>query len=105
MSDIVPNQADREAAEDIYLTCFDVEPNRLWLDALLAGKHDSDPVVQAAARHRLAAERETIERCAAKLSTIEPDEDAAGGPANWSDFVQVAQSAIRATSSKDTIDD
>lgn len=35
------------------------------------------------------------EEAAGLLDGIEPDEDAAGCPASWGDFVQVAQSAIR----------
>lgn len=38
----------------------------------------------------------TLERVGAKLASIEPDEDAAGVPANWDDFVQIAQASIRA---------
>jgi hypothetical protein len=37
----------------------------------------------------------TLERAAAELARIEPDEDAAGGPANWGDFVQIAEGRIR----------
>ncbi|MEG3175853.1 hypothetical protein U1872_06395 [Sphingomonas sp. RB3P16] len=47
-------QADREAAEDAYLSCFEPQPNDLWLKALLDGKHDNDEVVQFCRRHRLA---------------------------------------------------
>jgi len=38
----------------------------------------------------------TLERAGTKLAGIEPDEDAAGVPANWDDFVQIAQASIRA---------
>ena len=44
----------------------------------------------------LAAIIETTERAAAYLSTIEPDEEAAGCPASWGDFVQIAQTSFRA---------
>ena len=44
------SQRAREAAEDAYLTCFEDVPNPAWMDALIAGKHDNDPVVQAFAR-------------------------------------------------------
>lgn len=49
-----------------------------------------DDVVEAPA---VAAERE---RCAMIIGAIQPDEDAAGCPATWDDFVQIAQCAIRA---------
>ena len=44
------SQTAREAAEDAYLTCFEDVPNPAWMEALIAGKHDNDPVVQAFAR-------------------------------------------------------
>ena len=44
------SQRVREAAEDAYLTCFEDVPNPAWMAALIAGKHDDDPVVQAFAR-------------------------------------------------------
>lgn len=40
-------QADREAAEGAYLECYENVPDELWLKALIAGKHDDDPQVQA----------------------------------------------------------
>lgn len=43
----------------------------------------------------------TVEKCAAELASIEPDEDAAGGPANWGDFVQIARSHVRALGRKE----
>jgi hypothetical protein len=60
-------QADREAALDGYHSFFENVPNEAWERAMLAGKHDDDEVVQAFAAHRIAAERETVEKIAAWL--------------------------------------
>lgn len=38
--------------------------------------------------------RETLVRASASIAAIEPDEEAAGCPATWGDFVQIAQAAI-----------
>lgn len=54
------SQTARDAAEDAYLTCFEDVPNPAWMKALIAGKHDNDPVVQAFARF----EQETALRIA-----------------------------------------
>ena len=58
--EVVVTQADRDAALEAYYSCYGSTPNELWMNALIAGKHDDDPQVQLLARHRLA----TIEECA-----------------------------------------
>jgi hypothetical protein len=60
-----------------------------------ANAHDMDAPA-------LNGERDAIlEECAAELAKVEPDEEAAGGPASWGDFVQVGQGAIRGLKSGD----
>lgn len=47
-------------------------------------------------RRELAGARNAaLKEAANAINVVEPDEDAAGGPASWGDFVQVAQSTIR----------
>lgn len=47
-------------------------------------------------RSMAAAKRESMMEAAAILSTIYPDEEAAEGVASWGDYVQIAQTTIRA---------
>jgi hypothetical protein len=68
-------QADRESAEDAYFSCFEPQPNNLWLKAMLDGKHDDDEVVQFCRRHRLAHTpqddaADTVERVARALQQV-----------------------------------
>ncbi|WP_158682215.1 hypothetical protein [Sphingopyxis sp. MG] len=71
-----------------------VNANSNYMDGLDRGQcnFSAQEVMQIA----LAAIIETTERAAAYLSTIEPDEEAAGCPASWGDFVQIAQTSFRA---------
>lgn len=50
MDKIEVTQNARQAAFDAYLTCYEIVPNDLWLQALLDGKHDGDEMAQAFAR-------------------------------------------------------
>lgn len=72
-------QADREQAELAYLDCYDEPPNEGWLAALLAGKHDNDPLVQGFARHRadailtLSRENERLRESLEQIARSTPD--------------------------------
>ncbi len=107
MSDIIPRQADREIAAELHDEMGMYE----LAQAVRAGRMDGDSDVQRAARHRLAAERETIERIAAAIEQVKRDflsEEYAYPQPVGSIQERFACDqclyAIRATSSKDTID-
>ena len=46
---------DREAARGAYYSCYENEPNDLWMQALVDGKHDDDPQVIIMRDHRLSS--------------------------------------------------
>jgi hypothetical protein len=93
MSD--PNRARELLAEELQAQdlpyCFD-----------LTCPNERDAAALRAIERALNGERDAIlEECAAELAKVEPDEEAAGGPASWGDFVQVGQGAIRGLKSGD----
>lgn len=83
-------QADREAAADYLSALVPTMP-----DLSVRVRDGQTALARAFARHRLAAIRETTEKAAKFVDTIEPDEDAGGGSASWGDFVQIVQTALR----------
>jgi hypothetical protein len=54
-TEVEVTQAERLSAYEAYTTCYETVPNDAWMQALLNGKHDSDPQVQLLARHRVRA--------------------------------------------------
>jgi hypothetical protein len=52
-TEVEVTQAERLSAYEAYTTCYETVPNDAWMQALLNGKHDSDPQVQLLARHRI----------------------------------------------------
>ena len=98
-------QADREAAEDAYHTCYEDVPNSAWMDALIAGKHDDDPLVRAFARHRINALRsladdqamvEQAARAMCREGGFDPNEIMPNDGQRWRYYVPAVQAALRA---------
>ena len=65
-----------------------------------AGLWDKVTGLQAFARHRIAAENaargDQVARLIAHMKTIEPDEETAGCPATWADFIQILEGIAEA---------
>jgi len=84
-------QADREAAASVAVL---VEMREL----ILAGRADHHAEPWAA--HRIAAENaargDQVARLIAHMKTIEPDEETAGCPATWADFIQILEGIAEA---------
>lgn len=76
---------------------YDSDGNRVDVTpgSIPDGIHCRDETIRLLDAKIADARRQALEEAAAELAKWQPDEDAAGGPANWSDFVQVGQSAIR----------
>ena len=86
---LVPvSQEDREAAVRIMADRWHAKHRA----GVLAGDCDHWIRVQECARQY----RRGIADAAKVLHTVEPDEEVAGCPATWPDFVQVAESVILA---------
>lgn len=82
-------QADREAAADAYHTCYEDVLNSAWMDALIAGKHDDDPLVRAFAANRL-AERERCARVAEDW-TMDWTRESAHVPSDIAQAIRITQ--------------
>ena len=84
-------QEDREAAASIAVL---VEMRELIREG--RADHHAEPF----ARHRIAAldaaRGDPVARLIAYMKTIEPDEETAGCPATWADFIQILEGIAEA---------
>ena len=84
-------QADREAAIKIFAMIFGNGHSATYALA----RSDRHFLFDELARHRIAALEEArgdqVARLIAHMKTIEPDEETAGCPATWADFIQILE--------------
>ena len=89
-------QADREAAIKIFAMIFGNGHSATYALA----RSDRHFLFDELARHRIAAENaargDQVARLIAHMKTIEPDEETAGCPATWADFIQILEGIAEA---------